>query len=146
MATVEEVLRILAEWGSDEHNMACSETCKHDRARSALVEVNNAVAEVEKRMLANRQLVLEAFRRALGTSYPARWVDGRTSMGDFSGRDEAVDIFNVPVEMQRELLRRLREARAQAKGLVGSECLFLFHTPEATEEHYKELVAELTKS
>lgn len=89
---------------------------------------------------ANRRLALVAIREALGPDFPARWVYERTSKGDFAGREAAVDVFNVPVKMQRELLRRTREAREIAKGLVGSSCLLIFHTPEATAAHYADVV------
>lgn len=91
----------------------------------------------------NRQVVLEAFRAVLGRDYLACWTRSR---GDFSGRDVTVDIFNVPAERQRELLRRLRSARDRAKDLIGSRCIFIFHSPRATREHYRELVAELSDS
>lgn len=103
--------------------------------------VNEARVKAE-----NRRIVLEGFRRALGRKYPARWVDDRTSKGDFSGRDMAVDVFNVPVEMQRKLLRRLEKVRDRAKGHVGSRCMFIFHTPKATKEHYSDLVRELQET
>lgn len=93
----------------------------------------------------NRRLAIESFRKVLGPAYPARWVDGKTSKGDFPCRDVAVDVFNVPVNEQRKLLKSLREARDMVPTLLGSRCLFLFHTPEATEKHYKDILAELTK-
>lgn len=92
-------------------------------------------------MAENRRLAIEAFRNALGPEYPACWT---VSKGDFSGRETTIDVFNVPVGMQREFLRRLREARGIARGLIGSKCQFIFHTPEATAEHYKDLVEKLT--
>lgn len=94
----------------------------------------------------NRRLALDAFRMVLGTEYPARWVDGRTALLPFDGWNLSVDVFNVPSGMQRALLRLLAHARETARGLVGSRCVFIFHTPEATAEHYKDIVAELTKS
>lgn len=94
----------------------------------------------------NRRLVIERFRKVLGPAFPAQWVDDRTSNGDFEGREVGVDVFNVPVRISHQLLLRLEDARNTAKGLVGSRCIFIFHTPDATAEHYKDLVAELTKS
>lgn len=93
----------------------------------------------------NRRLALAGFRKVLGSEFPCRWVDDRTSKGDFDGREVGVDVFNAPANMSRTLLRRLDDARNIAQGLVGSRCIFIFHTPEATAEHYKDLVAEITK-
>ncbi len=54
MASVSEVLKTLAEWTQDCGGELCStmasegRPCRHERARDAIVEVNNAVAEVDR--------------------------------------------------------------------------------------------------
>jgi len=98
--------------------------------------MNDSLTEKRKR-------ALDAFRAVLGWEYPMCWT---VSKGDFSGRDVAIDVFNVPVDMQMELLRRLREIRKKIQDFLGSDCLFVFHTPEATKEHYLDIVTELLKS
>lgn len=45
---VSEVLKKLAEWGSEPHDSVCSGIhCRHDLAKEAIVEINNAVAECQ---------------------------------------------------------------------------------------------------
>jgi len=90
-----------------------------------------------------RKRALEAFRAVLGPEYPMCWT---VSKGDFSGREVAIDVFNVPVGMMMELLHRLRETRKKVQDFLGSDCLFIFHTPEATKEHYLDIVTELMKA
>jgi hypothetical protein len=51
--TVEDVLRKLAEWAEEGHDNVCKsiypEACRHSRASFAIVEVGNAVADVQRR-------------------------------------------------------------------------------------------------
>jgi len=49
-STIPRLLEKLAEWGSEPHDSVCEgiSLCRHDRAKQALVEVNNALAEMEK--------------------------------------------------------------------------------------------------
>ena len=80
-----------------------------------------------------RQQALGLVMQALAGKYPVRWT---TCRGDFSGRETTMDVFNVPVGEQRSLLRQLRDVRPKLEDLIGSRCQFIFHTPEATKEHY----------
>lgn len=43
---VSEVIRTIAQWASEAHDMVCSGIhCRHHRAKDALVEISNAVAK-----------------------------------------------------------------------------------------------------
>lgn len=54
MASVSEVLKTLAQWAQDCGGELCAtlaregKPCMHKRAGQAIVEVNNAVAEIDK--------------------------------------------------------------------------------------------------
>jgi len=48
--TTQEVLKKLAEWAEEPHDVGCSGiVCRHARAKQAIVEVGNAIADVEWR-------------------------------------------------------------------------------------------------
>lgn len=89
--------------------------------------------------------ILETFRADLGPEYPAQWVDNQTAPVDFEGRSLTVDVFNVPVNMQRKVFERLINAQELARSVLGGRVIFIFHTPEATAEHYADVVAKLKK-
>jgi hypothetical protein len=72
--------------------------------------------------------------------YPLRWVDEQTSKGDFDGREVSIDVFTIIPQRQREFLRVIREVRPRLQELIGSRCIFIFHSPEATKAHYSHLV------
>ncbi len=95
-----------------------------------------------------RDEVLSLFRDALETKL-VRWTDELTSAGDFEGRGLTLEIFDIPVDEQRETFRRLRELRHRSGEILGAAVLLVFHTPEATRAHYAELLetrARITKS
>ena len=87
---------------------------------------------------AKRGQILLLFRATL-PNYPVRWADDRTTLGDFEGREFALEIFNVPVEQQRSLYQHSRDLRKSSREILGSPILLIFHTPEATREHYAHL-------
>lgn len=82
-----------------------------------------------------RQQALGLVIQALQGKYPVRW---NSTFGDFSGRESTMELFNVPPQEQRSIMHQLRDTRPKLEELVDSRCIFLFHTPEATKEHYKE--------
>lgn len=47
---VSEILKTLAAWASEPHDLVCQglPQCRHERAKQAIVEVNNAVASCQK--------------------------------------------------------------------------------------------------
>lgn len=56
MITVGDVLKTLASWATEPHDSVCKQLkegdggpCRHERASLAVVEINNAVADLEKR-------------------------------------------------------------------------------------------------
>ena len=61
-------------------------------------------------------------------------------MGDFDGREHALEFFNVPAEEQSALRRRLRSVKARAEEIIGSPVVLIFHTPEATRKHHQAVV------
>jgi len=88
-------------------------------------------------MTDDRARALQIYQTAVGPKYPIRWT---TSRGDFSGREHAIEAFNVPVREQRNILRSIAPVREEADRLAGGRCLFIMHTPEATREHYAHLL------
>lgn len=81
-----------------------------------------------------RNEALALVQEKFGDRYPIRWT---TSRGDFSGREVTFDVFNIPVSKYKDFLREARPIREKLEELVGSRCIFVFHTPEATKEHYQ---------
>lgn len=65
--------------------------------------------------------------------YPIRWT---TCPGDFPERDFTIDVFNIESKDQRPFLRKIEPIRQTLMDLVGSRCIFIFHTAAATKEHY----------
>ena len=72
-------------------------------------------------------------------AYPLRWVDEKTSLGDFDGREVAIDVFNIPVAEQIDFLTQLRQVRNKIREMIGHRCIFIFHSPESTRMHYANL-------
>lgn len=83
---------------------------------------------------AARDEALALVQAAFADRYPIRWTCSR---GDFSGREVTFDVFNIPVKEHLPFLREARPLREKLQELVGSRCIFVFHTPEATKEHYQ---------
>jgi hypothetical protein len=67
---------------------------------------------------------------------PVRWVDARTSLGDFDGREWTLELFDIPRNERRQLQDQLWALRKQVWERMGHSLVFIFHTPEATEQHY----------
>jgi hypothetical protein len=71
--------------------------------------------------------------------YPLRWADDQTSLGDFDGRDLAIDVFNIPPQEQPAFFSELRSIRKELQQRLGRTVTFVFHTPEATAQYYGHL-------
>ncbi len=99
------------------------------RVADAMILARSANIEKERRDQA-LALVHEMFK----DRYPIRWTCSR---GDFSGREVTFDVFNIPSDQNKPFLREVEPLRDKLKDLVGSRCVFVFHTPEATKEHYQ---------
>lgn len=65
---------------------------------------------------------LAVFQKTL-PEYVLRWTDSR---GDFSGRENTIDVFGVAVREQRNTLRRLEEAREDIKKSLKINFIFVF--------------------
>lgn len=83
--------------------------------------------------------VLRVITVATKARYPLRWTDSKTSMGDFSGRDSTLEVFNIPMQEQLPFLKSVRDARQQILTQYGVRITFVFHSPEATAEYYGHL-------
>ncbi|MDP2689548.1 MAG: hypothetical protein Q8P48_05500 [Deltaproteobacteria bacterium] len=87
----------------------------------------------------NRKDVIKLIEKTIGYAYPLRWVDEKTSHGDFEGREFAMDVFRIPLAKQLEFLSQIRPIRDKIEELTGGNCLFIFHSPEATNKYYSHL-------
>ena len=89
----------------------------------------------------------EVLRRFVGCleGRPVRWLTDAIAFGDFEGREETIEVFDVPQSQQRRLLRDLREARQDARRILGRTVRVLFHTPEATTSLYSHVRTSLPK-
>jgi hypothetical protein len=86
-----------------------------------------------------RTEVLRLIEKATNYLYPLRWVDEKTTAGDFDGREAAIDIFFIPSSDQVNFLARIRPIRSSIREMTGHRCIFIFHSPEATVAHYSHL-------
>ena len=80
--------------------------------------------------------MLGLFKESLRTEL-VRWTDDQTSHGDFDGREQSIEVFNVPASQQRTLHRQLKDVRRRAAEILGGPVVVLFHSPEATRRHYQ---------
>lgn len=94
--------------------------------------------------MTNRDDLLRDLSVRTGLRYPLRWADNQTSLGDFDGRDLAIDVFNIPSQEQRAFFRHLRSSRKELHRQLGHTVTFVFHTPEATGEYYAHLFSNIT--
>lgn len=83
--------------------------------------------------------IIRLIENATNYVYPLRWVDEKTSLGDFDGREVAIDVFNIPVNEQIDFLTQLRQVRNKIREMIGHRCVFIFHSPESTMMHYANL-------
>ena len=86
-----------------------------------------------------RNEVLQLIGKATNYVYPLRWVDEKTTVGDFDGREVAIDVFLVPTAEQINFLSKIRSIRGVLREITGHRCIFIFHSPEATAVHYSHL-------
>ena len=83
--------------------------------------------------------IIRLLENATNYAYPLRWVDEKTSLGDFDGREVAIDVFNIPVAEQINFLVQIRQVRNKIREMIGHRCIFIFHSPESTRMHYANL-------
>jgi|SRR3989304_6598851 len=83
--------------------------------------------------------IIRLIENAVNYDYPLRLVDEETSLGDFDGREVAIDVFNIHVAEQVDFLTRIRQVRNKIRELIGHRCVFIFHSPDATRIHYPNL-------
>ncbi|MEW6213600.1 MAG: hypothetical protein AB1478_00105 [Nitrospirota bacterium] len=86
-----------------------------------------------------RDEVLCLIEKATNYLYPLRWVDEKTTTGDFDGREAAIDVFFIPSSNQIDFLAWIRPIRGLIREMTGHRCIFIFHSPEATITHYSYL-------
>jgi hypothetical protein len=86
-------------------------------------------------MVSERDAVLELLqRRAAGR--PVRWVDARTSAGDFDGREWTVEVFDVAKDDRLALREALWDLFMEVRKRTGKPVSLLTHTPEDTSTYY----------
>ena len=83
--------------------------------------------------------IIRLIENATNYTYPLRWVDDKTSSGDFDGREASIDVFNIPVAKQISFLTQIRQVRNKIREMIGHRCIFIFHSPESTMIHYANL-------
>ena len=87
----------------------------------------------------NKNKVIELIENAINYAYPVRWVDEKTSLGDFDGMEYAIDVFRIPSSEQLLFLSSIERVKGQIREILGENCLFIFHTPSATRKYYSHL-------
>ncbi|HKY38690.1 MAG TPA: hypothetical protein VJN18_22260 [Polyangiaceae bacterium] len=90
-------------------------------------------------MTAGRDSWIKKLRVLMG-GRPVRWAEPSCSIGDYDGRDRAIEVFNADVKDQRALLRQLRPDRADLEGVAGGPVIVIFHTTSESGRLYAEFV------
>ena len=93
--------------------------------------------------MSSRQEALQRLAEATGFRYPLAWTDNWTTLGDYDGRDLAIEVFNIPSNRQRAFFGVLSQGRRELADEFGRPVVFVFHTPEVTARYYGHLFAEL---
>lgn len=70
------------------------------------------------------------------TGKPVRWLDERTSRGDFENRSGTLEVFDVPAADQYPLFKRLHRLEEKASERLAQPIRLVFHTPEETTRLY----------
>lgn len=83
--------------------------------------------------------VLQLIGKVTNYAYPLRWVDEKTTVGDFDGRELSIDVFFIPTAKQINFLSQIRSIRGLIREKTGHRCIFIFHSPEAAVAHYSHL-------
>lgn len=86
-----------------------------------------------------KQKIISIIEEAINYEYPLRWVDEKTTSGDFDGRAQAIDVFQIPFSEQLLFLEKVETTKKSLDGLIKNRCLFIFHSPEMTKKHYSHL-------
>lgn len=90
-----------------------------------------------------RKEVLRLLEETIEFEYPMRWADEQTTMGDFDGREFTIDVFDIPLTEDLVFLAKIRDVRNRIYEMIGSRCLFIFHSPEATQKYYAHIFPRL---
>lgn len=68
---------------------------------------------------------------------PVCWTSWKTTMGDFLGREWAIEVFDVDgIEVEQELRRNLRATLDEIQKRVGRSLLLIIHTTANTDKYY----------
>jgi hypothetical protein len=86
-------------------------------------------------MISERDAILEVVRR-LASNRPARWVDKKTSAGDFDGRDWTIEVFDVANIDCLALRETLWDLFTAVRKHTGKPMSLVTHTPEDTSSFY----------
>src|SRR5437762_1123515 len=92
-------------------------------------------------MFSERDAVLELIQRRTA-GRPVRWVDSRTSAGDFDGREWTVEVFDVAKDDRLALREALWDLFTEVRRRTGRPVSLLTHTPEDTSTFYAWVRAE----
>ena len=75
--------------------------------------------------LKTRNEVLHLIEKATNYLYLLRWVDEKTTTGDFDGREVTIDVFFIPTANQADFLAQIRPIRG--RWLVTAVSLYFIH-------------------
>jgi hypothetical protein len=86
-------------------------------------------------MISERHAILEVVRR-LASNRPVRWVDQKTSAGDFDGREWTIEVFDVAKSERLALREKLWDLLVAVRKHTGKPMSLITHTPEDTSSYY----------
>jgi hypothetical protein len=86
-------------------------------------------------MVNEREEILRQVREIVGNR-PVRWTDTRTAKRFFPGWEWALEVFDVPFDERKELIRRLWGLLTKLWSERRLALTVLFHTPENTDRYY----------
>ncbi|MCB9587927.1 MAG: hypothetical protein H6718_21155 [Polyangiaceae bacterium] len=73
------------------------------------------------------------------TGRPVRWAPADQLWGDYDGRNNTIEIFNVDGPEQRELYHRLRSLREDLESKLGA-LIVIFHTRKESQRLYSDFI------
>ncbi|MEK6531321.1 MAG: hypothetical protein AABZ23_02365 [Deltaproteobacteria bacterium] len=86
-----------------------------------------------------RKEIISLLEKFIDFRYPLRWADEKTTLGDFDGKEFTIDVFRIPANEQLDFLKTVRPIRDKIRDKIGDDCMFIFHSPKATEKYYSHL-------
>lgn len=74
---------------------------------------------------------------------PVRWA---TTIGDYSGHDRTLEVFNANAKDQRRLLDQILKITQQFEKEIGGTLIVIFHSIKQTTKMYNDFATSFQRS